>query len=139
MLKNIVLGGIGAALGAALGAGAVYIAWHQDQMESAESYRRLSDEYNNLVSHPPKPKPADDRYDLDAIRHCMLDSNLRSSAVLAFTTGRPMADIERGAFQPLLAVDQQNKDKSMQARSSAVMEESIKLDRECLDRSHIKS
>lgn len=77
-------------------------------------------------------------YDRQAIRACVFDATVLSSAVENYRLGKPLGSIERGMLDQymgsaMVAVQ----GKSMQAAMYTLLDEKNKVSEECLDRARI--
>lgn len=77
-------------------------------------------------------------YDRQAIRACVFDATVLSSAVENYRLGKPLGSIERGMLDKYMGsamVAAQGK--SMQAAMYTLLDEKNKVSEECLDRARI--
>lgn len=135
----------GLALGAA---GGYFTALSQGKVEVAEAQshqRDLAAQNSALTS---KDMALERRmallenstYDRQAIRACMFDATVLSSAVENHRLGKPLGAIERGMLDKYMSsamVAVQGK--SMQAAMYTLTDEQNKVSEECLDRARIKA
>ena len=65
-------------------------------------------------------------------KHCMLLSSIRSSAINNRVAGTTLSAVEEGEFKRLHSVSEQHKGSSSERLKLALIQESAKLDDECL-------
>ncbi|MDC8637365.1 hypothetical protein [Xanthomonas hortorum] len=143
MLKGIVIFVLGLLIGGAASWAITKSMWNEDQRSRINSYREINDKYNALAAESRARSRkgesiANSSYDRRAIKSCMLNSKIRSSAIEIHLANGAMSDIEKGLFEPLLPVALNSREKSYQYRSLDLTQEAIRLDDECLDQARIR-
>lgn len=138
-MKGIALLVAGLVAGLAAGWFVTKSLWDEDARMRIEEYTALNDKYVELRSDAERTAPTTaTSYDRHAIAHCMLEFTVRNSAIDAHLADKVMSDVEQGIFEPMLPVALNVRNKSYQARQSALLMEASRLDNECLDRAMIR-
>jgi hypothetical protein len=116
--------------------------WEGDRKLLTNGNADLNDRYNALLYRNSAlerrlAKITNNSYQRQEIIGCMFMSTVRYGAIDSHIDGQPMGRVREAALQPLWPVIQSTANQSAQSRRSALMDESLKLDHECLDRARI--
>lgn len=134
-MKGILLG---LTIGAVLAGGAVKL-WSNGQIDSmVKQYADDEQELNHLKGENATLRTTltsmeSTSYRRADIKVCILKDGLRMGAMNVYLAGKPMSDIERGAFRDFGPMLPSIQDKNAEAKMVALTIENTKLTDECLD------